>query len=62
MQAGRSFAVAALNGYRGFTARSRRSGLYSDMHRSTAPLPVLHRLAFMGLGVVLALVGGSLLP
>lgn len=32
------------------------------MHRSTAPLPVLHRLAFMGLGVVLALVGGSLLP
>ena len=32
------------------------------MHRSTAPFPFLHRLAFMGLGIALALVGGSLFP
>jgi hypothetical protein len=34
------------------------------MHRSSAPapLPLLHRLAFLGLGMTLALVGGALLP
>lgn len=34
------------------------------MHRPSTPatLPLLHRLAFVGLGVTLALVGGALLP
>ena len=34
------------------------------MHRSPlpAPLPLLHRLAFMGLGMTLGVLGGALFP
>lgn len=32
------------------------------MHRSPAPLPLLHRLAFLGLGMTLAMLGGALFP
>ena len=34
------------------------------MHRSATPatFPLMHRLAFMGLGVTLALIGGALFP
>ena len=33
------------------------------MHRSPLPaLPLLHRLAFMGLGMTLAVLGGALFP
>ncbi len=32
------------------------------MHRATAPLPLLQRLAFLGLGMTLAMLGGALFP
>lgn len=32
------------------------------MHRAPAPFSLLHRLAFMGLGMSLALIGGALFP
>lgn len=43
-----------------FTARSRPSGFDSLMHRAPAPSSLLYRLAFMGLGVTLAALGGAL--
>jgi hypothetical protein len=32
------------------------------MHRSTAPFSLLRRLAFMGLGMTLAVLSGALFP
>jgi hypothetical protein len=32
------------------------------MHRAPAPFTLLHRLAFMGLGMTLAVLSGSLFP
>jgi hypothetical protein len=32
------------------------------MHRARAPFSLLHRLAFMGLGMTLAVLSGALLP
>lgn len=32
------------------------------MHRTPAPFPLLHRLAFMGLGISLAVLGSALFP
>jgi len=62
MPAGRSFAVAAFKPAQGFTARSRLSGLDGTMHRAPAPFSLLHRLAFMGLGITLAALSGALFP